>query len=85
MSEVQLTEQVPNIKPERVWIRVSNCEKQGRFIVVLEINGGPLNGGYEKEIYNSVDECDGNISQSTNITSYVVMTQPEQSQSEGHR
>lgn len=50
------------VKPERVWVRIGNCEMPGRFRVVLEING------IDKVIYDSIDECDGNISHHTNLS-----------------
>jgi hypothetical protein len=50
------------VKPERIWIGVTNCNTPGRFQVVLEVNG------IEKTIYDSINECDGNISHYSNVS-----------------
>jgi hypothetical protein len=51
-----------------LWLRIGNCETLGRFTIVVEINGGATNGGIDEKIYDSINECEGRISQHTNLS-----------------
>jgi hypothetical protein len=52
-----------DVKPERVWLTLSNVCDKGKFRVVLEVNG------VEKELFHSYpNRADGIISESHNLT-----------------
>lgn len=68
MSEVAKQDPIYFIAPEHIWLRITNCETPGRFQVILEVNGGDRNGGADKILYDSINECDGSISQHNNLS-----------------
>jgi len=55
-----------NVKPERLWILIDNCEKDGQLRVSFELNG------IKKEIFaikpSYAEKSEGIISQSTNLS-----------------
>jgi hypothetical protein len=64
MSQEQpMRDEFSEIKPERVWLSLSNVCDQGKFKVTLEVNGQP------KELFNSyVHQNDGIVLHDYNLT-----------------
>lgn len=79
-NQVAMLAEEPRIKShnlESLWLRIGNCEKPGRFQVILEGKDGAET--IDHVIYDSIDEHDGNISHHHNLT-WLLKATPESPQ-----